>query len=86
MPRAGCGVIIRYKAFGDLPLMQCWGVTEYMHRRYAFRIQIISTCNPLQLHKDTSVHQFIYSLAFAPTALIVRLNQCGPWLGTVVLV
>ena len=28
---------------------QCWGVTEYMYRRYVFRIQIMSNCIPLQL-------------------------------------
>ena len=30
-------------------LDQCWGVTEYMYRRYVFRIQIMSNCIPLQL-------------------------------------
>ena len=28
---------------------QCWGVKEYMYRRYVFRIQIIANCIPLQL-------------------------------------
>ena len=29
--------------------IHCWGVTEYMYRRYVFRIQIIANCIPLQL-------------------------------------
>ena len=27
---------------------QCWGVTEYMYRRYGLRIQMISNCIPLR--------------------------------------
>ena len=33
----------------SMPQIQCWGVTEYMYRRYVFRMQIMSNCITLQL-------------------------------------